>query len=226
MGLRVVRGQNEGLPLTLTVALTTGQHYRDACDFLMISSNTIYLLQSVPTTWRSYCLLLCALEILLLLGLLTYLLTYLMKVVQLFNLLLFWRIISTMRHVSGIFPVIFRVPFHSFWVVTLLLCQAMCYVRNDHDDDDDDDDVICCTTIVASRLYQRCAWEWEFPKSHGNGCGLWATNSNGTGLGMMSWECEWHCVYTKVLFLHNNVYWQLNNKHSLLTIIDRQNKEN
>jgi len=31
-GFRAVRGQNGGLPLTLTVAFTTGQHYRAACD--------------------------------------------------------------------------------------------------------------------------------------------------------------------------------------------------
>jgi len=34
-GFRAVRGQNGGLPLTLTVALTTGQHYRAACDDLV-----------------------------------------------------------------------------------------------------------------------------------------------------------------------------------------------
>ena len=31
-GFRVVGAKNGGLPLTLTVALTTGQHYRAACD--------------------------------------------------------------------------------------------------------------------------------------------------------------------------------------------------
>ena len=31
-GFRAVMGQNRGLPLTLAVALTTGQHYRAACD--------------------------------------------------------------------------------------------------------------------------------------------------------------------------------------------------
>ena len=31
-GFRVVGAENGGLPLTLTVALTTGQHYRAACD--------------------------------------------------------------------------------------------------------------------------------------------------------------------------------------------------
>ena len=31
-GFRAVRGRKWGLPLTLTVALTTGQHYRAACD--------------------------------------------------------------------------------------------------------------------------------------------------------------------------------------------------
>ena len=31
-GFRVVGGRTWGLPLTLTVALTTGQHYRAACD--------------------------------------------------------------------------------------------------------------------------------------------------------------------------------------------------
>ena len=31
-GFRAVGAENGGLPLTLTVALTTGQHYRAACD--------------------------------------------------------------------------------------------------------------------------------------------------------------------------------------------------
>ena len=31
-GFRAVRGQKWGLPLTLTFALTTGQHYCAACD--------------------------------------------------------------------------------------------------------------------------------------------------------------------------------------------------
>jgi len=34
-GFRVVGAENGGLPLTLTVALTTGQHYRAACDCVM-----------------------------------------------------------------------------------------------------------------------------------------------------------------------------------------------
>ena len=32
-GFQAVRGQIWGIPLTLTVALTIGQHYRAACDF-------------------------------------------------------------------------------------------------------------------------------------------------------------------------------------------------
>ena len=35
-GFRAVRGQNGDLPLTLTVALTTGEHYRAACDHTVL----------------------------------------------------------------------------------------------------------------------------------------------------------------------------------------------
>ena len=39
-GFRAVMGQIWGLPLTLTVALTTGQHYRAACDNSLLISKT------------------------------------------------------------------------------------------------------------------------------------------------------------------------------------------
>jgi len=48
-GFRAARGQNGGLPLTLIVALTTGQHYRAACDG---KSQTGFRL--VPTSVTSY----------------------------------------------------------------------------------------------------------------------------------------------------------------------------
>jgi len=41
-GFGAVRGQNGGLPLTLTVTLTTGQHYRAACDAIRVTDAVLY----------------------------------------------------------------------------------------------------------------------------------------------------------------------------------------
>ena len=45
-GFRVVGAENGGLPLTLTVALTTGQHYRAACDVFVIFNRSVALQSS------------------------------------------------------------------------------------------------------------------------------------------------------------------------------------
>ena len=43
-GFRAVRGQKGGFPLTLTVALTTGQHSRAACDITMLNRQYLQLI--------------------------------------------------------------------------------------------------------------------------------------------------------------------------------------
>jgi len=52
-GFRAVRGQKWGLPLTLTVALTTGQHYRAACD-MFISVLWLRWLCAGKYLWKKY----------------------------------------------------------------------------------------------------------------------------------------------------------------------------
>jgi len=50
-GFRAVRGQIWGLPLTLTVVLTTGQHYLAACDLAHIHRRYVTLWPWPLTPW-------------------------------------------------------------------------------------------------------------------------------------------------------------------------------
>ena len=51
-GFRAVRAKNWGLPLSLTVALTTGQHYRAACDVIVMKkSNRTRMCRSIRTSY-------------------------------------------------------------------------------------------------------------------------------------------------------------------------------